>query len=97
MDEFKKEVIKKFMIIPGVGKSIANDFWNMGYRSPEELIGKNPRQLYDDFCEMVGMKVDMCLLYVFRGAVYFVENNEHDPELLKWWNWKNRKMKNEDS
>nr|WP_321429915.1 helix-hairpin-helix domain-containing protein [uncultured Methanolobus sp.] len=28
------------------------------------------------------------MLYVFREAVYFASNEEHDPELLKWWNWK---------
>ncbi len=24
------------------------------------------------------------------GAVYYVNAGEHDPELLKWWNWKDR-------
>ncbi len=28
------------------------------------------------------------LLYVFRCAVYYATNKKHDPELLKWWNWK---------
>jgi hypothetical protein len=32
--------------------------------------------------------VDRCVLYVFRCAVYFASEAEHDPELLKWWNWK---------
>jgi hypothetical protein len=36
------------------------------------------------------MQVDRCLLYVFRCAVYFAEHTRHDPELLKWWNWKDR-------
>jgi hypothetical protein len=30
------------------------------------------------------------VLYVFRCAVYFANNSTHDPELLKWWNWKDR-------
>ncbi|WP_394701143.1 helix-hairpin-helix domain-containing protein [uncultured Methanolobus sp.] len=34
------------------------------------------------------MNLDRCMLYVFREAVYFASNEEHDPELLKWWNWK---------
>jgi hypothetical protein len=28
------------------------------------------------------------VLYVFRCAVYYAGHREHDPELLKWWNWK---------
>ncbi|MGA3073400.1 MAG: helix-hairpin-helix domain-containing protein, partial [Bryobacteraceae bacterium] len=31
-----------------------------------------------------------CVLYVFRCAVYFASEAEHDPELLKWWNWKDQ-------
>ncbi|MFP4458563.1 MAG: helix-hairpin-helix domain-containing protein [Candidatus Zixiibacteriota bacterium] len=36
---------------------------------------------------------DRCLLYVFRCAVYFAEITEEnrDIEMLKWWNWKNKK------
>ncbi len=25
---------------------------------------------------------------MFRCAVYFASSEKHDPELLKWWNWK---------
>jgi hypothetical protein len=31
-------------------------------------------------------------LYTFRCAVYFVSNQQHEPELLKWWNWTDAKM-----
>ncbi|MEJ2052157.1 MAG: helix-hairpin-helix domain-containing protein, partial [Calditrichota bacterium] len=39
-------------------------------------------------CFQSGYKVDRCMLYVFRTAVYYVSNTGHDPEKLKWWNWK---------
>jgi len=29
------------------------------------------------------------VLYTFRCAVYYASNSNHDPEKLKWWNWKN--------
>lgn len=88
----KKSVLKEFMVIPGVGKSIAGDLWDMGYRSLIDLKNEDPEAMYNRFCEMVGMHVDRCLLYVFRCAVYFVSCNNHDPELLKWWNWKNKSI-----
>jgi hypothetical protein len=88
----QKEILKEFMTIPGVGKSIAMDLWNLGYRSISELRNENPQLMYDKFCSMVGQKVDRCLLYVFRGAVYFAGDKKHDPELLKWWNWKDREL-----
>ena len=43
--------------------------------------------MYEALCEKRGHQ-DRCLLYVFRCAVYFAERKRHDPELLKWWNWK---------
>lgn len=35
--------------------------------------------------------MDRCMLYVFRCAVYYASSEQHDPELLKWWNWKDDK------
>ncbi|MBL7185950.1 MAG: hypothetical protein ISS70_06470 [Phycisphaerae bacterium] len=30
------------------------------------------------------------MLYVLRCAVYYASNAERDPELLKWWNFKDK-------
>ncbi|NPV92986.1 MAG: pathogenicity locus [Firmicutes bacterium] len=87
-DQEKERVLKDLRRIPGVGKSIADDLWRMGFRSVEELKQQDPEEMYLRFCHMEQALVDRCLLYVFRGAVYFASNEEHDPELLKWWNWK---------
>ncbi len=79
---------KKFQIIPGVGKSLSKDFVDLGFRDVSELCGENPQVMYENLCKIRGEHIDRCVLYVFRCAVYFAENEEHDPELLKWWNWK---------
>jgi hypothetical protein len=86
----KDESIKQLKLIPGVGISIANDLWNIGITSPEDLKGKDPEQLYRQSNRVAGEVQDRCLLYVFRCAVYYAEidEEERDPELLKWWNWK---------
>lgn len=84
----KQKALAEFRQIPGVGKSIAQDFWNLGLRSIEDLKNTNPQKLYDDLCLLQGHSVDRCMLYVFRCAVYFASTTTHDPELLKWWNWK---------
>jgi len=84
----QSEILKEFQVIPGVGKSIAQDLWDLGYRSVVELKNENPEKMYKKFCDLKGQHIDRCLLYVFRCAVYFTSNKIHDPELLKWWNWK---------
>ena len=90
MTKIKDKILKELQTIPGVGKSIAQDLWLLGIRSIDELKNKEPQKLYDEMCMLTNTRQDPCLLYVFRCAVYFASNKKHDPELLKWWNWKNR-------
>ena len=73
-----------------MGKSIAEDLELLGIKQVSDLKGRDPERLYTDFCQKVGQKVDRCLLYTFRCAVYFASHQQHDPELLKWWNWKDK-------
>ncbi len=77
--------------IPGVGPSIAADLWLLGIHEVAELRGRDPESLYAGLCRKVGSRVDRCVLYVFRSAVYFASESAHDPELLKWWNWKDER------
>lgn len=88
-----KQTIKELTKIPGVGNSIATDLYNIGIRHIADLKGEDPQQLYDRSNHFAGCIQDRCLLYVFRGAVYFAETpiNELEAEKLKWWNWKDRK------
>ncbi|MEK7263531.1 MAG: helix-hairpin-helix domain-containing protein [Bacteroidota bacterium] len=83
-----KDILKQFQQLPGVGKSIAVDLYELGFRSNSELMNENPEELYERFCRLKGMHIDRCMLYVLRCIVYYVSNKKHDPALLLWWNWK---------
>ena len=74
--------------IPGVGPSISKDLQDLGIEQVRDLRNGNPEMLYERLCTIRGAHIDRCVLYVFRCAVYFATNEEHDPALLKWWNWK---------
>ena len=87
----KAAALKEFQTIPGVGKSVAEDFWNLGLRKVANLKRRNPQRLYDALCKLQGVKGDRCMLYVMRCAVYFASTKKPKPDLLKWWNWKDRK------
>jgi hypothetical protein len=82
----KQAMLRDLCTIPGVGKSISLDLWNLGIRSVNGLKNKNPETLYRKHCIQVGRPVDRCLLYVFRCAVYYASNQKHNPKLLLWWN-----------
>lgn len=60
----------------------------LGYSTVDSLKGADPEEMYVRECRQKGEQLDRCVLYVYRLAVYFAENTEHEPEKLKWWNWK---------
>lgn len=80
--------LRDLMTIPGVGPSIAQDLWDLGVRKATDLKEASPEALYAAHCHAKGTAVDRCWLYVARCAVYFASRERHDPEKLKWWNWK---------
>lgn len=86
----KINVIKEFKTIPGIGPSLAEDLWDIGLRSIEELKKEDPEVMYKNLEKLRGCHQDRCVLYVFRCAVYYAAVKKHKPELLKWWNWKDK-------
>jgi hypothetical protein len=80
--------IKELQQIPGVGKAISQDMWQMGLHSVDDLKEQDPEELYERLCIQKGAQVDRCMLYVFRCAVYYASTDNPAPEMLKWWNWK---------
>jgi hypothetical protein len=84
----KRAILKELQTIPGVGRSIAEDLYDLGYISVADLKDREPILMYERLCIKAGKHLDRCLLYTFRCAVYYASNEKHDPEKLKWWNWK---------
>lgn len=82
---------KELQQIPGIGRSLSKDLVDLGYRKVNELKGENPEMMYQNLMDLRGKHVDRCVLYVFRCAVYYASNPKHVPDLLKWWNWKDKK------
>jgi len=83
-----KTVSDNLQNIPGVGPSLSQDLTDLGYQRVSQLRSADPERMYEQLCVLRGTHIDRCVLYVFRCAVYFADNSVHDPELLKWWNWK---------
>lgn len=81
---------RDLLTIPNVGKRTKESLINIGVSSVEDLIGKNPQELYIQDCLNKGFQVDRCQLYLFRMAVYYAEHTEWEAEKLKWWYWKDK-------
>lgn len=77
---------------PGIGPSLAGDLHDLGVHSLAALGRRNPERLYGDLNRLRGVRQDPCVLYAFRCAVYFARTPRPQPALLKWWNWKDRRL-----
>ncbi len=80
-------VMSNLRSIPGIGKSLAQDLYDIGIKKVSDLKGKNPEKLYHKLEKLRGVHQDRCVLYTFRCAVYFAEGGKN-PKKLLWWNWK---------
>ncbi|MFT7620413.1 MAG: hypothetical protein ACI97A_004070 [Planctomycetota bacterium] len=87
-DPKAKEAYSAFGVIPGVGKSISLDLWDLGMRSLDDVAQGDPELMFEVTKELAGGQMDRCILYVYRCAVAFANDPNIDSELRKWWNWK---------
>lgn len=75
--------------IPGIGNNMAEHLIEAGYLDIESLKGQDPEEIYTKDCLMQGTQVDRCVLYCYRLAVHFANNDgELPPNKQNWWNWK---------
>ncbi len=74
--------------IPGIGKSIEKHLNNIGIHTIDDLKNQNAEDLYIKDALYKGFEDDRCLLYVYRLAVDFANNDSLDKESLKWWDYK---------
>ena len=88
----RMDTLRALQVIPGVGPSLAHDLFVLGIRQVSDLKQKDPEKLYRRLEVHVGQKVDRCVLYVFREAVYFAKTPKPQPEQLKWWNWQDTSL-----
>jgi Pathogenicity locus. len=77
--------------IPSIGKTIAKNLARINITEVKDFEKQDPQSLYEAWCAVAQnpSDTDRCVLYTFRCAVYYA-NGGRDPELLKWWNWKDK-------
>ena len=88
----KKKSKDMLQDIPGIGPNLSQHLREIGFGNPSELRNQDAERMYARLCKHHGGKIDRCVLYAFRCAVYYASNEEQDPELLKWWHWKDRSL-----
>lgn len=67
--------------LPNVGPAVAARLRRVGIRSPQDLCGRDPYQMYDELCRITAARHDPCLLDTFIAAVRFMNGSPAKP----WW------------
>ncbi len=80
----------ELQILPGIGPSLARDLRALGVRRVADLERRDPERLYARLNRLRGRRQDPCVLYALRCAAYAARTSRPRPELLMWWNWKDR-------
>ena len=73
--------IKDFQQIINVGPSIAGDLKRIGLRTPQQLIGKQPLDLYRKLCQHDRIFHDPCVLDTLISCVEYMDGKP--PK--QWW------------
>ncbi len=76
-----RKMVLNLEALPNLGKAISSDLRLIGIFKPQNLIGKNPFDLYAKLCIKKGEHVDHCVIDVFMSVVDFMEGGESKP----WW------------
>lgn len=80
-DKVRRETTNKLTDLPNIGPSLAKDLRRIGIDTPEQLIGRDPVELYGKLCEVTGTRQDPCVLDVFMSVTDFM--NGAKPKV--WW------------
>jgi hypothetical protein len=75
--------------IPNVGPATARDLARLQIIQPSELVGKDPYRMYDELCQLTGVRHDPCVIDVFLSAVRFMEG----APPRKWWYYTDERKK----
>jgi hypothetical protein len=75
--------------LPNIGKASAADLLLLGIQTPHQLVGKNPFQMYQQLCEITGVRHDPCVIDVFISVTRFMDG---EPPKA-WWDFTEERKK----
>ena len=82
-EKTKRETTETLTDLPNVGPAIAKTLRSIGIEKPEQLVGRDPQELYVLLCEKRGKRQDPCVLDVLMSVVHFMNGGE----ARVWWSF----------
>jgi len=75
--------VRQLTDLPNIGKACAADLRLLGITDPEQLLGRNPYEMYNTLNQLTGITHDPCMLDVFISITRFMAGDEARP----WWHY----------
>jgi Pathogenicity locus len=67
--------------LPNIGSAGAEDLRVLGILTPQQLVGRDPWELYDTLCARTGVRHDPCVLDVLISVTRYMAGDDAKP----WW------------
>jgi hypothetical protein len=83
--------LAQFQSLNSVGPAMAQDLWELGCRSLDDLASRNAVDLYEELSLKTGRHLDPCVEDVFRCAIAQVLFPNLPVECKNWWYWKTQR------
>lgn len=80
-NKVRRENIRCLTDLPNVGKASAADLVLLGITHPQQLIGRDPFQMYQELCDITQLTHDPCVIDVFMAITRFMAG---EPAQV-WW------------
>jgi hypothetical protein len=77
----QRRLAKQLQQMPNVGPATAEDLLRLGIAGQDDLVGRDPEELYETLCRIDGVRHDRCLLDVLTAVVAYAEGGPPTP----WW------------
>lgn len=84
-----RERLDNLTELPNVGPATAGDLRLLGIEHAQQLVGRDPVQLYEQLCDVTGQRHDPCVIDVFMSIVSFMNGNPPKP----WWDFTEERKK----
>jgi hypothetical protein len=79
----ERERVKQLTDLPNIGQAAEKDLILLGISAPEQLIGRDAYEMYDELCEKTGARHDPCVIDVFLSITRFMAGEA--PRA--WWDY----------
>ncbi len=83
----KSEQDRALEDLVSVGPATSRQLLSLGVRSVKDLARRDPEALYKKLGSKTKMRVDPCVLDVYRAAVAQARNPDLPDEQRVWWYW----------